>query len=332
MPLDAWRGLATKNPSFDPRKLLVIAGYGDELPVFPRARGIWEFLKKLTPEVQLVFFRDSSDLPYGEIQPSEGDTHFGIGSPTKARIDNAFFGLDPLGYRTSGVWSAHENYRVAFRAVLIWRYLLEMDGSWQFLYSPTITSMVSLRSLMRLLAYFPSEGVYAGYPGTLRHAPYEGVGMIHGANTLLSRDIVEKLVDRAISGHTNAAQPSDHWIGLLLPDVSRIALPLFTFEAAKKTRAEIEDCYDIANSMLAMGHFHFRVKTSSQENTADGYRREEVDPSIMFRVAEAILSHTPSAETLLDLARRMFLAAENRAPRDFILNDREFYMLRTLKH
>jgi len=332
MPLDAWRGLATKNPSFDPRKLLVIAGYGDELPVFPRARGIWEFLKKLTPEVRLVFFRDSSDLPYGEIQPSEGDTHFGIGSPTKARIDNAFFGLDPLGYRTSGVWSAHENYRVAFRAVLIWRYLLEMDGSWQFLYSPTITSMVSLRSLMRLLAYFPSEGVYAGYPGTLRHAPYEGVGMIHGANTLLSRDIVEKLVDRAISGHTNAAQPSDHWIGLLLPDVSRIALPLFTFETAKKTRAEIEDCYDIANSMLAMGHFHFRVKTSSQENTADGYRREEVDPSIMFRVAEAILSHTPSAETLLDLARRMFLAAENRAPRDFILNDREFYMLRTQKH
>jgi hypothetical protein len=207
-----------------------------------------------------------------------------------------------------------------------------MDSSWQFLYSPTITSMVCMRSLMHLLAYFPTQGVYAGYPGTLRHTPYEGVGMTHGANTLWSRDIVEKLVDRAISGHTNAAQPSDHWFGLLLPDVSRIALPLFSFETAKETRVEINDCFDIAYSMLAVGHFHFRVKTSSQANTADGYRREEVDPSVMFRVAEAILSHTPSAETLLDLARRMFLAAESQAPRDFILNDREFYLTRTQRH
>jgi hypothetical protein len=192
--------------------------------------------------------------------------------------------------------------------------------------------MVSLKGLLQLLAYFPTRGVYAGYPGTLRHPPYEGVGIVHGANMLLSRDIVERIAARTIVGHANAAQPSDHWIGLLLPDVPRIALPLFTFENPRNTRAEIEDCYEIANSMLAMGHFHFRVKTSSQPYSVDGYRREDVDPSVMFRVAEAILSHTPSAATLLDLARRMFLAAENQAPRDFILNDREFYLTRTQRH
>jgi hypothetical protein len=187
--------------------------------------------------------------------------------------------------------------------------------------------MVSLRSVEQLIAYFPTQGVYAGYPGTLQHAPYKGVGIVHGANTLLSRDVVEKLVERAIVGHTNAAQPSDHWMGLLLPDVPRIALPLFTFEHAKTTRVEIDKCYDIAVAMLKAGHFHFRVKTSSQTNVADDYRREDVDPSVMFRIAEAILDHTPSAPTLFDLATKMFLAAKNQTPRDFMLNDREFYML-----
>jgi hypothetical protein len=278
--------------------------------------------------VKIVFFRDSLELPYGVIEAQGGDLQFGIGPAMSGVNGKTFSGIDRSGYSASGVWSAHENNRVADRLVAGWRYLLEMDHQWDFLYCPTITSVVNFAGLMKLLAHLPTHGVYGGLPGTLRHQPYQGVGMVHGANTLLSRDVVEKLAERAIVGHTNAAQPSDHWLGLLLPDVPRLALPLFSFETAREGRVQVDKCYEIASAMLNLGHFHFRVKTKAEPNGEDCYRRENVDPRIMFRLVEAISDSEQNVESVLRLSGDVYHACADQARRrHFPLDDREYSFL-----
>jgi hypothetical protein len=336
-------GLACKNPltslfscsenpprglAFDPAKLIVAAGYGDELPVFQRARGVWEFVRKMNPAVEIVFVYDSIELPYAAMQAEHGDIQFGIGPAMSGQVGKVYSGLDSSGYASGGVWSSHENNRGATRLIALWRFLLERYDQWEFLYCPTITSVVNFAGLFELLSILPTEGVYAGLPGTLRHPPYQGVGMVHGANTLLSRDVVETLVSRAKVGHTNAAQPSDHWLGLLLPDVPRTALPLFSFESARQGNAQIEECYKVAGAMLQIGHFHFRVKTRLESNGSDLYRRENVDPRIMFRVVEAIADHQQGNESVITLAERVRLACSDQAPgRNFPLDDMEYCLL-----
>ncbi len=308
--------------------LIIATGYGPELPVFLRVRGIWQFYASHFPNIKIIFMRSTNQLKRGEIVSEGEDLLIGLGDDAERR--QAAEHAKASGYAHQGVWSAIENENTIFRQVCLYDYLLRREKKPFRLYAPTITSIVDIRALATLMDYLPTENLFAGMPGVLRHAPYAGVGMVHGGNTLVSSDVMERMRDRYVAGHEYTQQPNDHWQGLILQDVPRIALPLFSFNAARDEEAPYDDIGQLVKALMNDGHYHFRVKTAST-NPHKG-RREDVDPWIMLKTAETILRNPCRPERVVDLFQRFGKCCDNtiKQPRDFPIDDSEthhFYRL-----
>ncbi len=295
--------------------LIISLGYGSEMPVFLRARAIWELYASHFPNIKLIFMRDSDKVPCGEIVSEGNDLVIGIGK--------LFDRASSEGYASSGVWSSFENERTIFRQMALYDYLMRKYPHPFHLYTCTITSMVDFRGLISVLGKLPRERCFAGMLGRLVHAPYMGVGMVHGANTLVSRDVMELMRKRYVQGHEYTRQPNDHWQGLVLQDVSRTALPLFSFNKPRSVGENLDDITRLTRNLLRDGHYHFRIKTTSAE--AGLGKREDVDPWIMLKIMEAILQTPPSPEQNLSLQQRFARSCEpgQAQPRDFPIDDSE---------
>jgi hypothetical protein len=297
--------------------LIVCLGYGPELPVFLRARAIWQFYASHFPRIKIIFVRWNEQLPRGEIMTQGNDLVIGVGSED---ISNYSMGE---GYSASGVWSATENERTIFRQIALYDYLLRKYNHPFHLFQSTITSIVDFRGLISVLDVVPPRSCFAGMPGRLVHAPYEGVGIVHGANTLVSRDVMELMRSRYVPGHEYTKQPNDHWQGLVLSDVSRTALPLFSFNRPRSVGSDLEDIFTLTGKLLRDGHYHFRIKTTSAESGLGS--REDIDPWIMLKIMEAILHSLPSPVENKALQRRFALCCEPEPvqARNFPIDDSE---------
>ncbi len=308
--------------------MIVSVGYGPELPVFTRVRALWDFYASHFPGVKVIFIRDSFELPSGEVRRIGGDLVFGIGG-SKWDRQNPNSGQTE-GYAVTGVWSSEQNERTIHRQMALYRYLLALRSDDFHLFSTTITSVVDFRGLLELLPLLPSRRCYAGLPGTLQHVPYQGVGIVHGGNTLVSSDVMELMLQRYVPGHIDVQQPNDHWQGIVLKDVPRVTLPLFSFNEARRVGTSMDEVYALTQRLLADGHYHFRVKTCSAQPGVE--LREDVDPWLMLRVMQAVLDGTPEGSRTIALQKRFALAC---APglnisRDFPIDDSEtqhFYQL-----
>jgi hypothetical protein len=271
---------ATERPD-----LIVMIGYGDELPVYRHARALWQFYAAHFPRIEIVFTRWDSKLRPGEVVHNGYDLLVGIGSAMQG----------DAGYASTGVWSGSENARFIYRQMLVQDYLLRTRSTPFFFHHLTLTSVVDFRVLNLVLDRLPASGCYAG-PMARLTAPAElaGLTFTSGASTLFSRDALERMRERYDPRHPCSQYPNDVWQALLLPEYARTALPTFNFVRPRAPRADAAEIGAIARQMLQLGHFHFRVKTVAPHDAAG--RREDVDPWIMLRIMEAVLDSEPVPE------------------------------------
>jgi hypothetical protein len=261
--------------------LIVYLGYGEELPVFKRARALWEFYLSHFPNIKAFFVRDTDKLARGEVMHNGYDLLVGIGNDDPAQTSAA-------GYRQTGVWSASENAGVIFKQMAVFDYLLRKHDKPFYLYHATVTSVVDFRGLLAVMDQMPKTGCFAGMPGRLNSPPeLAGLSFICGTNSLFSRDVVELLRNRYDPQHPHANLPNDIWQSLVLKDIPRRPIPFFSFVKPRATGARLDDVAALTRCLLADGHFHFRIKTTSEESGTG--KREDVDPWIMLKIMETIL-------------------------------------------
>ncbi|HEY1091070.1 MAG TPA: glycosyltransferase family 10, partial [Burkholderiaceae bacterium] len=264
------------------RELIVYFGYGDELPVFSRARALWQFFLSHYPNVRAVFARTSRNLARGEVREIDGDLVVGLGANEHQ-----------AGYAATGVWSINENQSVIFRQLEVYRYLLKKYPQPFYLFQTTVTSVVDFRAISSLLALMPSTACYAGSTSRLNSPPaVANLTFNSGANCLFSRDVLELMLQRYDPAQAAAHFPNDVWQAVVLQDLPRTPLPFFSFIKPRTPDSRARLVPEITRRLLAMGHFHFRIKTTSAE--AGIGLREEVDPWIMVSVMDAILASPPA--------------------------------------
>lgn len=270
---------ATERPD-----LVVVIGYGDELPVFRHARALWQFYAAHFPAIDLVFVRWSDQLKPGEVHHNGYDLLVGIGD----RMQGA------TGYASSGVWSGSENAKWIYRQMLVQDYLLRTRSAPFYFYHTTLTSVVDFRALSTVLDQLPKTGCYAGPIARLNGPPeMAGLTFTSGASTILSHDALQHMRAHYDPQHPWAQFPNDIWAALMLPHFMRTPLPTFNFVRPRAPMADAAELGAIARHLLQQGHFHFRVKTVEPQDAAG--RRQDVDPWIMLRLMETVLSseHEP---------------------------------------
>lgn len=310
--------------------LIVYFGYGYELPVFARARALWEFFVSHYPNVRAIFVRESDKLECGEVQHNGYDLLIGTGGGRQTEAH------ERKGYSTTGTWSANENWHTIYRQMAVYDYLLRTNDNPFFLYHATVTSVVDFRGLFAILDLMPKTGCFAGMPGRLV-TPQELAGLTFtcGTNTLVSSDIMALMRSRYDSRHVHATLPNDIWQALILHDIPRLPLPFFSFTKPRKSGGNHDEVRDITRQLLLDGHFHFRIKTTG--DSAGFGAREDIDPWIMLKVMETILATHPSpssnpilidklAQATVTTDGKMLSTADDTfftGPRDFPLNDLE---------
>lgn len=313
------------------KDLIVYFTYGDEMPVFTRARSLWEFYISYFPNVKVYFVRETNKLNLGEIQSNGYDLLVGIGD---------FNSQDPSvrnGYADTGIWSENENQRVIYRQLAIYDYLLRTNREPFYVYQATITSVVDFRGLLALLETMPAKACYAGMPGRLTSPPaYNGLTFVCGTNSLFSSDLLLLMRTRYDPDHEYATLPNDVWQALILQDIPRLSMPFFSFIKPRKHNGYDNKIKEMVKFLLDQGHYHFRVKTTTVQ---DGFGlREDVDPWIMLKIMEAILLTRVVPKSNIDLVEKLILCLNLKngpvmsafnedafftGPRSFPLNDIE---------
>ncbi|MCX7101604.1 MAG: glycosyltransferase [Methylobacter sp.] len=303
--------------------LVVYIGYGYQLPVYKRARALWQFYISHFPRIEIIFVRETEQLPCGEVVFDGYDLLVGIGNQ---------FESDAPDYASTGFWSQAENSKMIFRQMAVYEYLLGTHNKPFFLYQTTITSVIDFRTLLIILDHMPVTGCYAGTIAPMA----DGLTFTSGANSLFSSDILELMLKRYDSSHIHATLPNDVWQAHILEDIPRLALPSFNFLKPKQPKSDDIWVSVLAQRMLKQGHFHFRVKTTSLEEGIG--KREDVDPWIMLKIMEEILFTEPvpaATRALLGKYSRFIdggtgspLSAYSNVkfysgPRDFLLFDAE---------
>ncbi len=302
--------------------LVVAIPYGADHPVYLRARALWQWYASHFENLKIIFLRGDHAMERGTIANVGDDLVVGLGpdgqiAPVSADQNPAL----------TGTWPAQQNENTIFRQMCLYDHLLQQHTKPFRLFTTTVTSVVDFRGLVALCDHLPRAGCFAGVLGRLQHPPYQGIGMVHGANTLVSDDLMQLMRNRYVAGNVDTRQPNDHWQGIVLHDVERTAVPLFSFNLPRLAGDEFADVRALTQRLLNDGHFHFRVKTSS-ENAGTG-RREDVDPWVMLRVMETILRSTQSAAPVLNLQQRFAYSCDESHdnPRNFPINDVEALQL-----
>ena len=278
--------------------LVVCFSYGHELPVFTRARALWEFYLSHFPNIRTVFVRDTPDLKRGEIHDDGHDLLIGIGR------EAAMTAQQQADYASTGVWSGMENFRCIYRHTAMYDYLLRTMNGPFYLYQSTITSVLDFRGILAILDLMPTTGCYAGMPGRMATPEYlNGLTFACGTNSLFSSDVIKTLRDRYDPTHEYSTLPNDVWQALILQDLQRIPLPYISFVEPRKPGSHFDDVAKIAHQLLMEGHFHFRVKTT--DGKSGWGLREDIDPWIMLKIMETVLATDPSPTANRELARKI---------------------------
>lgn len=311
--------------AFERPDLVVLIGTGDELPVYRHARALWQFYASHFPHIELLFMSTTSKLEPGEVRRHGHDLQIGIGEQMHSAAS----------YASTGIWSGSENAKCVHRQMMAQDYLLRTRSNHFFLYHTTLTSVVDFRGLSVVLDHLPQTGCYGGPMIRLSGPPeLSGLTFTSGCSTVFSRDVLERMRERYDPRSPTCQMPNDIWQALLLPDIARIALPSFSFVLPRPPMGDTAAVSFVTQAMLQMGQFHFRVKTVEPQDS--GRRREDVDPWIMLRIMESILSSEVAPEANLNMVQRYALAATGgsawpsrvdqavfQGPRDFPLGDSE---------
>jgi hypothetical protein len=310
--------------------VIVVLGYGFELPVFSRARALWDFYLSHFPNLTYFVCRATNELGHGEVVHDGHDLLIGSDPRTHRK------GSGEAGYASSGVWSSAENLSQVSFQFAIYDYLLRRYDKPFYVCHSTITSVVDFRLLFALVDSLSSAGVFAGMPARITTpGDYENLSVVCGTNCLFTRDMVELMLERFDPHSPHNGIPQDVNVSYMLRDIARTPLPFFSFIKPRDPATGLGNVGAITRRMLDTGHYQFRVKTTSEQ--AQLGRREDVDPWIMLEIMRAILGYEPNPAAAVDLRARLLKSLGTRSgvsmaayedhffsgPRDFPLTDEE---------
>ena len=271
-------------------KLVVVVGYGTEQSIFTRAKSVWDFHASFFSGFDLYFLRQSTDVPGGQVNLVEGNViEVGVGGVTVPGHS------DTNLYSQTGIWSKTENFLTIYRQMGMYDFLLRQYQGNFHLFNSTVTSVIDFDGVLSALSQLPAERCYAGMPDTLgapryTEAPLQGLNLVFGTNTLLSRDVLELARARYVQDDPFTFEPNDVWLSQLLDDIPRQALPFFSFLKYRDVQDPSDSAYQLAQQLNTQGHYQFRVKTAPS-TYPPGARREDVDPWIMLSIAKAIVGN-----------------------------------------
>jgi len=310
--------------------VIVALGYGPELPVYGRARALWDFYISHFPNLTYIICRTTNELSCGEVYHNGHDLLVGTGRPTHNKSETEH------GYSKTGVWSVAENIAQINSQLAVYRYLLRRMNKPFYVCHSTITSVVDFRALFSIIKSLPRSGVFAGMPGRINSpGDYQGMSFVCGTNCLFTSDVIELILDRFDPQSLHNNIPQDANISYMLRDIDRVPLPYFSFVKPRSPATDLDNIGKITRMMLDGGHYHFRVKTTSDQ--MDLAKREDVDPWIMFEIMRAILGYEAAPNSAIGLKQRLLkslgtasgvsMAAYEKnffsEPRDFPLTDEE---------
>jgi hypothetical protein len=275
--------------TWKPRDLIIAIPYGFEMQLFQKARSVWESFRNIYSDLEIIFFRDSNDLPLGEISFDRGDLVVG----TKCEYTTGDYSIPT--YAQTGSWSPAENFSCIFRQITLYHHLLRTRKNPFYVYHSTVTSVVDFRGLSEAIAKYNFDGLLAGMPGRLANPQFNGLTFVCGTNNLVSSDIVKLMADRFKFGDQSTFFPNDIWQAIELKDVRRKVLPFFTVG----TPVDFSNFDEVLfrrkiQKALELGHYHFRVKTleprllPKEAIEIKNYKRENVDPKLMKIIMEEI--------------------------------------------
>jgi hypothetical protein len=268
-----------------PRKLILYITYGDELPIFTRARVLWEFYKSFYPKIEIFFVKESKELNPGDVLFDGHDLLVGVLTP---ELEDS---IDGTGYASSGIWSKNENWRQISRNISIYDYFLKTQSQSFYIYQATITSVIDFKGLNFWLSKLPERNCFAGMPALITSPPEIGnLLFVCGTNSLFSSDLIKLMCARYDPKHIYCTYPNDVWQALILPDIKRIAIPFFTFSKARRSNDLSNNIRQITKMLLEQGHFHFRVKSTSEQ--AGFGKRENIDSWTILEIMREIIENT----------------------------------------
>jgi hypothetical protein len=274
--------------------LIVSMGYGNEHPVFIRARNLWAVYRELFSEAQVVFVKSSFDVNQDDYLYIDGEYTFGR---------NQIFGHDKI----PGAAPHDAQAYLVDRSIRFYKRLLADYPGPFWLYTPPVTSAIDLRVLRYIVNSMTCKGVFAGTPlhtlipdGLAPDMPSGKVfRMISGAGTLFSSDMIRLLVER--ESLVNHAMLSDVWISLVLRDIPRIPmirsdiLDICSYDADVREKLK-----ERVGKYIEEGSYLFRIKSGrwERQNELD-HRPEDIDILIINDIMLHILSRPPSCDEAL---------------------------------
>ena len=138
------------------------------------------------------------------------------------------------------------------------------------IYFTTASSYVRVEKLARVMHELPVSGVYAGTP--LRDA-ISGTLFASGANQIMSRDVVETVVDAKERYRNDVME--DVGLGRLVSEVGVALTPLQSINVSS-----VEAVQDLSDDEV-MNNFHFRTKS--------GLSRKRLDSAVMRALHERVV-------------------------------------------
>lgn len=311
--------------------LIVTIGYDPDVYIYRSARHFWDFYKSFFPNIHFLFVRETHTLTVSESHHDGRDLVIG----TKDFASSHSGSVD----RSQPDSSRMDHGRLIFRQIALYHHLLSSVPSFFLVFHCNITSVVDFRGLLHAIRAVNSGDFFAGMPYKLTGPdPLTNLTFASGAGTILSRPAIEKLVARYDASSWTTQLPNDVWQAVLLPDVPRTVLPMFSFVREVNRIPDLEATESKVRQLLQFGHFHFRVKSGS-EPPVSNYPRELVDQFLLYRIASAIIGHEFLSEKvdLLLQSLRLFCSGTLEEslpsydprpllqfPRTFPLNDKEF--------
>lgn len=141
-----------------------------------------------------------------------------------------------------------------WKELALFRYFLEQTNH-RYLFITSSSSYVRIPLLMKFVEELPSEGVYVGA------IPYESAEFISGANRILSRDVVQKIVDHSL--WFNPTVIEDVALGNIVEKLgfNRTGFPISNIGSM----TELENSSD----KYLNSSYHFRLKSGSLDDRGD---------------------------------------------------------------
>lgn len=293
-------------------EIIVLVGWDPNYKLYQECKRVWDLLSDSFPHIKVIFVCSTKDKR-GENILIDNQMYIGCRSD---------FVTPSETYYKTGNWSISEQEHHVFRLVETLKFTIKKFPNVKHIWTSTITSILHLDAVYEISQLLPLKHLFAGYPGILREGIYKNAPIVHGATIILSRDTAELAVTRYQEFHSNTMIPNDHWLGLILCDIPRIPLPMFTFQDIVFEGYSFDKYYHIAKSLLNIGHYKFRVKTKSDSNQD---MRIKTDPRIMARIADAMVDSCYTCEMAKSALEQTFNSI-NKGPRNIPFYDHELIL------